>query len=606
MRKDHRPCRRILGALLAPCLLGPLAVYAAAPGGESLHPETALRLLTVAAAAPGLAAAEVEWEAAGTGIHVYSLDLAVEGPEVFFYRLEALGGGFGADREPALTIWNEGDGAQEQVPGVDPLRPLEQPLKPLQDRFGESVHLAFPRLAWAHRAWPPPLPQSARSRWEPCDGSKCRVLTLDWPELGVRGEYLLEATTDEADETAGWRLRSAVVLSGLDEDGFARPASDPALAPALGERLLTVHFLPAADGPRVDGKVAARVRAWKPTAPAKARRAETAAQDTGIFYDQVDVRLGSVKVRPVDRHGAVVEGLTAEDFQVLTGGREATVEAVDWIPPEGVMAEFTPEQLQELQAAGVDTDDGRLVVLFVHTSFYSHRLIGLSAMIQNLDAILDSLSPRDQLAVVSYDTHLKLRLDFTRDRDAIRDALKEGMIRKPQGEIEPAKGVSLVPNFDWQGARDAAFVEVGLHRILEALQPLPGEKLILLLSWGLGAEHGGQLNYRYRDMVRLAMRDKVTISSVFLSNEQSNLTPSVQRVASQTGGTFINLFGDGLYRSLRRLSHSLGGHYRVTFELPEEAPDGRVLVDVTGERRKEVFQVLFPDGPGNQTRFSSQ
>src|SRR4029079_2025937 len=83
---------------------------------------------------------------------------------------------------------------------------------------------------------------------------------------------------------------------------------------------------------------------------------------------------------------------------------------------------------------------GQLLVFFVQADLNPTRISGQLRLRPYTRELLDRLAPEDRVAVVSYDSHLKLWLDFTRDRDAVYAALDRAMLWTEEGEPEPAAG----------------------------------------------------------------------------------------------------------------------------------------------------------------------
>src|SRR5262249_56346381 len=102
------------------------------------------------------------------------------------------------------------------------------------------------------------------------------------------------------------------------------------------------------------------------------------------------------------------------------------------------------------------------------------------------------LLPTDRVAVVSYDSHLKLRQDFTNDQEKIRDALFQAILTGAQVPIPTAYFPSIAEHFDFAAAKDAATPERGLFVLASALAPIPGGKTMLFFGWGLGTVGGMQ------------------------------------------------------------------------------------------------------------------
>jgi hypothetical protein len=563
---------------------------------EEPSPESWLARLTTAVTTPAAEVARVEWRGAEGAVRAFRLEAVVEGPGTFLYQLTPEGGG---EAGQPVTVYSEGGQGLEEVPGRRIWRELQNPLEPLFRRLGTTADRAFPRLAWTSQAWPPPSAEHLEVVVPPpeeCPAAPCRRLVLTWPSTGCRVEYLLAVAPGEAgDEAPAVRLLTVRLGTGLAAEDFARTAQALGLPPAprwgtgMEETWLTVRFEAGEEGPEAS-TLAADFRPWQDSLEDEERLAAL----SEVYFDSIDVRLATLKIRPVDRRGAVVQGLRSEDLRLRVGRQEVPIEALDWVPAAGALAEATPEQREQLAAAGVEPEAERLVVLFVHTDFEGHRQMGLWRMVSHLAEFLERLDPRDRVAVVSFDSHLKLRLDFTRDAEAIIAAARAGVRRHPVSPLPPGPDPSLAAVLDFAGARRAGFVEVGIQRTAEALARLPGEKLLFLFSWGLGGEHGGATSGRYWRMVEALAAGRIPVSSAFVSTGTSNLTGSVARIAAHTGGTFVQLYGDGLGLALERLGNTLGGHYVVTFTVPERQRAAPVWIAPSDEAARRVHGVLYP------------
>ena len=581
----------IAGFALAWNLLGGVGMAQA----QEPFPEDWLARLTAAVTTPGAEVARVEWRRAGGAVQTFRLEVVVEGSRTFLYQLVPAFG------EP-VTVYSDGGQVLEEVPESQTWRALENPMEPLFGRFGAFAERAFPRLAWSAQAWPPPVAEHMAvvvPAPEECPVTPCQRLVLSWPSSGCRVEYLLALQEDATGATPpGVRLLEARLGLGLGADDFARTAEALGLPPAprwgsgVEEEWLTVRF-DLGEGSPETASLGADFSPWQESP----EEAEKLAALSGVYFDRIDVRLATLKIRPVDRFGAVVEGLTPEDLRLRIGRDEIPIQALDWVPAAGALAGMTPEQEQELAAAGIEPEPERLVVLFVHTDFLGHRQMGLWRMVHHMEELLARLDPRDRVAVVSFDSHLKLRLDFTRDHEAIVDAVREGVRRRPAPDLAPEADPSLAAVFDFEAAFRAGFVEVGIRHTAEALARLPGEKFMFLLSWGLGAEHGGETRGRYWRMLETLATARIPVSSVFVSSASggvSNLTGSVARIAVHTGGTFVSLYQDGMERALNRLGNILGGHYVLTFTVPTRRRPAPLSIDPSDNAPPQLDGVHYP------------
>src|SRR5207245_624631 len=141
------------------------------------------------------------------------------------------------------------------------------------------------------------------------------------------------------------------------------------------------------------------------------------------FRERVEVERVLVDARAVDDAGMPLPGLGPKDFRLKVDGKVVPLESAQWVaaaqkepepepetPPEGATTEtfvVTPEPVEGEAAPG------RLIVFFFQKDFEESRLAGLLRMQKTALTVIDNFAPGDRAAVVSFDHHLKLRLDFT-------------------------------------------------------------------------------------------------------------------------------------------------------------------------------------------------
>ena len=176
--------------------------------------------------------------------------------------------------------------------------------------------------------------------------------------------------------------------------------------------------------------------------------------------------------------------LEPADFEVKIGGERVRVESVQWIGAEGPGSDPIPSTA----LAGVLEPEvrGRLIVVVVQKSLEPIRAIGLLRLLQDSGRLLARLTPDDRVAILSFDSHLKIWLDFTGDLDRVRTVLaEEVMFRKPV-PIAPGRGLSLVSRLSQEVGRATYTIEDALRLLGQALEPLPGSKSVVLIGYGFG------------------------------------------------------------------------------------------------------------------------
>ena len=162
------------------------------------------------------------------------------------------------------------------------------------------------------------------------------------------------------------------------------------------------------------------------------------------YQDTVSAERVVVDVHAIDNAGEPVLGLSAGDFTLRVDGKPVPIESVEWIagsssspaaPAPQAAAETAPESAPAAPAPG------RVIVLFFQTDYDFTRITGQMRMIRQALAFLETCSPEDRLAVLSFDSRLKLRQDFTTDREKLRHAIVRTLYT--DRTIDPRRARSL-------------------------------------------------------------------------------------------------------------------------------------------------------------------
>ncbi len=284
-----------------------------------------------------------------------------------------------------------------------------------------------------------------------------------------------------------------------------------------------------------------------------------------------------------DRTGAVA-GLTAADFRVSVDGVAAEVESTEWVAAGD--AEVPPTV--DVPAEGASAAPGRIVVVFVQGDFARFRTMGALQAGHHLDPFLASLLRSDRVAVVSFDSHLKLRLDFTSDRGRIRrayfDSIRFGM--PPSVPAAEAPGPSLAKLLDAGEARRVSNVDRALELVARALAQIPGGKTLLFFGWGLRVEHGLYRPVDDHPALRALEEARVTVFPLDITlADGHSLGPDLENLAERTGGTYESLY-DFPSGAIARLASRLKGHYVLVCVRPD-LPRGLHRLEVSLAARPE-------------------
>ncbi|MFZ2493360.1 MAG: hypothetical protein WA208_17915, partial [Thermoanaerobaculia bacterium] len=281
-------------------------------------------------------------------------------------------------------------------------------------------------------------------------------------------------------------------------------------------------------------------------------------------------------VRVTDGPGDPILGLTAEDFTVEIGGKRATVESATWVPDTVAARAVAAVDEPEPVPAGPEEQalpDGRLIIVFIQTDFArnTERIRGQMGFLTHAKAIVEALEPHDRVAVFSFDSHLKFRLDFTADKERVGEVIAEAM------KIDLPPPPPIVPNpalarrLDRDAMRAATDSEGALILIGNALRPIPGPKSMLLLGWGLGEMVGGRvyMKSKYEIAKRTLEAARVTVFALDTTYaEYHSLEVGLSKAAKDTGGFYAktHVFPQ---LAVERLQRTLAGHYELEVRRPE-------------------------------------
>ena len=304
------------------------------------------------------------------------------------------------------------------------------------------------------------------------------------------------------------------------------------------------------------------------------------------YTEQVDVERVLVDVRVLDNDGRPILGLGADDFGVTIGGKRAAIESAMWIggaQPDGGSAR--PETVAH--SALDDGHPGRLIIFLFQKDLEPSRLTGLMRMLMESQNFLDGLTPRDRVAVLSFDSQLKIWLDFTNDRDAIRHVFRRKILFGDPEPLLPAPAPSLVSRLDSATASKTYTIEKALLRIADAVRGLPGSKSIVFIGHGFGrlGWTGVSMEHDYDDARDALLAARTSVFSLDVTNaDYHSLEAGLQLVSRETGGFFArtHLFTE---QAMNRLAGMLAGYYVLFLEQPTLRP-GTHDVDVKLTRRQ--------------------
>ncbi len=250
----------------------------------------------------------------------------------------------------------------------------------------------------------------------------------------------------------------------------------------------------------------------------------------GMFTMKVNTDIVLVSVTARDKQGNLVRDLKESDFTLLEDGKAQKLRSFDVEDattysakgPEQAESQGAPVQVMAAKAVAPEAlRDRRLIVLFFDLSSMEQEETERAAD-SALKFIDKQMTSADLVSVVTFDSSLQLRKDFTSDKDALKHTINvmigvegQGMSNGSTGSDEGSQETGQ--NFT---ADDTEYNTFNTDRRLQAIASLSQamakinqKKAILYFSSGLektGTENQAQL----RQAINAAVKSNVAIYPV--------------------------------------------------------------------------------------------
>ncbi len=293
--------------------------------------------------------------------------------------------------------------------------------------------------------------------------------------------------------------------------------------------------------------------------------AQTPQQPAAVFRSGTELVLVNVVVR--DKTGAVVRGLTRDDFSVSEDDRQQTVTSFDFeeldnanttiaLPDRQTIlssdvSTARPSAAQASAAqtptASVDMHGRRLIVLFFDLSAMQPEETQRAVKAAH-DYIDQKLAAADLIAVASFSTSLRVDQDFTFDRGLLAKAIDtfggvsgQGFDAGTTGDVDdtPDNGATFTPD-------DTEFNIFNTDRRLDALQSLANQlagieqkKSVIYFSGGM-SQQGTDNQVQLRRTVDRANRANVSIYAADMRGLQATVPGGDAATASTRGVSAFN------------------------------------------------------------------
>lgn len=321
-----------------------------------------------------------------------------------------------------------------------------------------------------------------------------------------------------------------------------------------------------------------------------------AMQQQPALQEQITVERVIVDARVTDSNGNPIAGLKPSDFRVKIDGKRANVEAADWIADTAAQRELdeaTAAPAASAPAAATTAPTpGRLLIFLYQTDFARNdaRVRGQMKLLQ-MDDWLDWIEPEDRVAVLSFDSHLKFRLDFTSNKHDIANAMEQALYVSdppwPQRGPLPSLGSRLKPEELMKaGSTERALIEIG-----NALMNVPGPKSLILFGWGLGrfSRDGVHMAPNYPIARQALEMARVSVFSIdFTEADSHSLSAGLEAVAGDTGGFYASTHNFP-HLAAKRLQRTLAGHYELEVRKPATTSRGTHLIEVEVAGRRDAY-----------------
>ena len=309
----------------------------------------------------------------------------------------------------------------------------------------------------------------------------------------------------------------------------------------------------------------------------------------GQFTGKVNVNEVLLDVLVTDAKGNVIVGLDKSDFVVRENGNPVDLTGATFYSNRRLL-----ESNSTLAKQGVSTEQGtedRYFILFFEdqkdTAQEAPRLISqqLEAAKRARGWVDGDMQPNDWVAVVSYDTRLKVQQDFTHDRKALIAAIGDAVKAKdPEGNY-PSRIDTTKPSL-LAGLPKGQELRNKTPKIYDALQAIArsagnirGRKNLLLFTFGLPANETtfGQFvpDKRYfLPTVNALNANNVAVYSLDLTPPavEHTLSDSLNLMSNDTGGRyFFNV--TNFSTPLDQIAKENNGYYLLSYQ--SEQPAGK-------------------------------
>ncbi|HET6277586.1 MAG TPA: VWA domain-containing protein, partial [Candidatus Polarisedimenticolia bacterium] len=355
----------------------------------------------------------------------------------------------------------------------------------------------------------------------------------------------------------------------------------------------------------------------------------------GPLVETATSELVLIEVYVSDRKGRPVRDLTIDEFRLMVDRRSKPIASLEYYeirpmqPDEGTTAEtgapIPAAPGVERGAVPVRRLPRRFILFFDDAT---SAPMGMGAARIAAERFIDAgLAPDDQVALVTYDNNRKLEVpvDFTTDRDVLRQALRDGVDDKRRmsdftstriarldeiGRLMSQAGLkpgSQPPQNVEMAARNYALEDSAvMTRVLDAMQmmvqvlaPWPGYKAVVYIGEGIPDNPGGEygiatpelnLGPQIGELTQGAAATGVTLHSIKSSGLEGGATAEGQGIHSSGAAARLGSSEDRT-NALKNLAHGSGGLALTSNDALKS------LTEVEEGSRSYYLLGYIPEGP---------
>jgi VWFA-related protein len=333
----------------------------------------------------------------------------------------------------------------------------------------------------------------------------------------------------------------------------------------------------------------------------------TSLQKEGV-QERVSVERVVVDAYVTDRRGNPIPDLSAGDFRLRVDGLNVPIESAEWIAVDQPEVELPAASslvrplsesppVRPKPGAVQLPPPGRLFILFFQTDLAEPTSLRIAFWARRF---VETLLPTDRVAVVSFDSHLKLQQDFTTDHEkivtAMHDAIRTGLPEPPDRDAFP----SLASNFDFEEALLAVTPEKSIAIVSRAAAPIVGAKSMIYFGYGLRTIGGLRgPNPRDRRDLMEAMpavgEARISIFTIDTPTAGHTLAGTLEGLANLTGGLYQkpDFLPDFV---LGKVLQTTAGRYVIVFKKPD-LPGGSHTIDLSlvGRSGRVLSKSIYVD-----------